>query len=348
MGKTAIVLVVVMTFVLILINRTQNDGYLAVAQVQPEYEHQVIAREYAASGLEIALSTLRADFLGNRLGETSYAYRHGSYTISLSGPPNGPVDVTATGFINTARHHISAAARRPGLLDAITFEDEIGDLDFLDPASVSGTNLDPSGSPDMHAFRTTNLDSYDKVLAEITPGFASGVGGPDDVVLGQPDVDLDIVEAAIRAYSGPRLFEYPHNVMLDSTTPVSSIADPVVIRVSGSALLDKTFAGSGILFIDGGLLKMQKTASWDGLVFIVNSTAGGAYWNHVKDDVRITGAVVVRGGPGAGAINYRIRDNVKIQYSSEALYRAQDLLIDKLFGPPRLTVSNVRETSGYE
>ncbi len=93
-------------------NTAQKTG-----EYQANYQEAVVAGEIAQSAFNIGVSQVKRDFEGWRETHRDKAYEGGDYDLAVSGPAEGPVEVTVKGHFGQAQFEIKATMDR--LLEAI-------------------------------------------------------------------------------------------------------------------------------------------------------------------------------------------------------------------------------------
>jgi hypothetical protein len=294
MGKAAIILVSAVTLASAAAYMTQDRQSMESMRQEALYEHQVLAREIAQSGFNRIESRVRRDFEQHRLNVSDLPTRPGSVDISAVGASGSDVTISATGRYEGAEYTITGVLSRQGsrVLDALTVDASVADVDFRGNARVSGIDTNPDGTDgpndDVHAVLATNSDAYGDFTAEMQDGDGVGRDGLEDVLQSLPEINLATLGNNISDYSGPGRVDYTGNTVLDNEV-VGSVATPAVTVVAGNLTLSGSTTGYGILMVDGSLT-MEGNARWEGLVLIQED--GGA---HIfGGNARVYGAVVVR------------------------------------------------------
>lgn len=295
MGKAAIILVSAVTMASAVAYMSQDRQAVETMRQEALYEHHVLAREIAQSGFNRIESRVRRDFENHRIGLSDVAHKQGSMDLTASGDVGGAVTISATGRFDDAEYTITGVLSRSGsrILDALTVDAGVDDVDIDGNARISGIDTNPDGSDgpnqDVHAVLTTELDGFTDFTAEMVDGQGVGTNGLKDINLGTPEINLASMGVDIQAYSGAARLDYSGNTDLESVTLGSSSSPVVLVVEDGNLTLSGSFVGYGILYLDG-ILIMEDQARWEGLVMVEND--GG---DHIlRDDATVYGAVVVR------------------------------------------------------
>ena len=296
MGRGVLILVIgtiaAVSYLMIDTRKTAQE----TGEQQAHYEEAVVANEIAQSAFNIGVSQVKRDFEGWRATYLDRAYEGGDYDLEVSGPAEGPVEVTVKGYFGNAQFEIKATLDR--LLEAIV-EPLVIDVCEVDAQSMGGTFMisgmdtnPPSASggkprgPDVHALRTTFESVASTFAGELPADQVYGKEGAGDIVSGLSDIDIhELYDEAI-AQSGPMFLQ---DTVFTGNVVFGSPSNPTVVKAMGDIELKGNVRGYGILVIDG-TLKMGGNAVWEGLILV----GGGSEEVELKGNAHIYGSLIIR------------------------------------------------------
>ncbi|MFB3131894.1 MAG: hypothetical protein ACE10K_05155, partial [Rhodothermales bacterium] len=269
------------------------------SEVQSNFEEKIVAQEIAASAYNSGVSEVRRDFENWRQVVIDQPYQGGHYNLSLSGPPEGPIEVVVEGYFGDAMHRISGqiVLSLGDFIDAFTFDSKavsfnpiggnfmISGVDRLPPSAGGGDGYGPDG----HGVRTLEDVVYDAAVASLPAAQVHGVDGGGDIVDGEPlHVVLEDLYAEASGYAGGNF--YVGDTTFTGGT-FGSALNPTVIKVYGDLTLQGSLVGYGVLYVDGDL-SMSGSARWEGLVLLDDAARSLS----IKGSASIYGGIVARGG----------------------------------------------------
>lgn len=300
MGKGAIILVASMLITLTSMYAVEKEGEIDRIETQTDYQAAVLARETAHTALNLAVARTARDFANYRGAVSDKPYAGATYAYEAVGDREGPVVIRAEGTSQDAVHEIFATLERTGtpVLDALTIDGPvsgvkasgnsflISGLDSPLPTFDGEEDTHVAG-PDAHAIRTVLSSADDAFAARISGDQATGRNGHGDIVSGPLDVNLNTLDAAIRAHPDRIDIAGPERISGDET--YGSREHPAIVVVSGDLDVRGSVSGYGILLVDGSLT-LAGTVYWEGLV-MARANGGDHQFKGTAD---IRGALVLR------------------------------------------------------
>lgn len=300
MGKGAIILVASMLITLTSMYAVEKEGEIERIEAQSDYQAAVMARETAHTALNLAVARTARDFANYRGMALEKPYAGATYSYEAVGDRQGPVVIRAEGTSQDAVHEIVATLERTGtpVLDALTIDGPvsgvkangnsflISGLDTPLPLFEGEEDAHVAG-PDAHAIRTILSSADDAFSAEISGDQATGLNGSGDIVSGPLGVNLNTLEAAIKAHPDRIEIVGPERIAGNAT--YGSRDNPAIVVVSGDLSVHGSVTGYGILLVDGSLT-FTGTVYWEGLVMA--QANGGDHQFKGTSDIR--GALVLR------------------------------------------------------
>lgn len=300
MGKGAIILVASMLITLSSMYAVEKKGEIERIETQTDYQAAVMARETAQTALNLAVARTARDFANYRGTASEKPYAGATYSYEAVGDREGPVVIRAEGSSQDAVHEIVATLERTGtpVLDALTIDGPVSGVkangnSFLISgidtplATYEGEEDTHVAGPDAHAIRTKLSSADDIFVSEISGDQATGLNGNGDIVSGALGVDLNTLEAAIRAH--PDRVEIAGPMRISGDDSFGSRDNPAIVIVSGDLSVRGSVSGYGILLVDGSLT-FTGTVYWEGLVMA--QANGGDHQFKGTSDIR--GALVLR------------------------------------------------------
>ena len=257
--------------------------------VQANYQEQVLAREVARSGYNVALSNLERNFTTYRPSDHVVSMNSGTYRVDVTGPSAGPVTVSVLGSLIDTDHRIEAGVQRKHYFpDAVSIDGEIDEVVASGSYTISGLDTDPTtlipgsgGGRGTHAIKANNAATVALLNAATDTARVRGVKGYGDIEYRALQVEVDSLiaevanEASLLSYTGDQMYSFE---------TFGSVSSPAFVEVSGNVELTGTATGCGVLVVHGDLV-MNNTARWEGLVI----SRGG-------NNVDLLGSSVIVGG----------------------------------------------------
>ncbi len=283
----------------VLLNNTRRSS-LEAHKRQAQHEDDVLAKEIALAGLEAAISQVKRNFDTWREGFSDVSYLGGTYTVTVSGPPEGPVVITSVGTHRDVSRTLKVTLVRDFDFDAavLVVAPGIEEVEFSgDAFLVSGYNtLPPSlgggdaGGSSTHAVKTATAVLEEAFEQYITPNTADnfvGVGGNKDIVSGALDLDVEALYQEIKAkvpsshvYSGG---DY------EGTMTFGTAASPGIFVFTDDVEFEGNVKGFGVMLVEGEF-EASGNFTWEGLVFVRKK---GELEIELSGNARIYGAVVI-------------------------------------------------------
>ncbi len=258
---------------------------------QHRYEHQVVARDVALSGLDRGLSAVKLELMGVDRSFGDRPVSGGIYDVAISENHYGDLNLTSRGSVGDMRHEIeSNVIFESPLQAALAIAGEGLRVDSSGTYMISGMDARmPSvktGAGFLRAVKgvmTDNPAAYNEVRSRITAESMQGDGGDGSVSQG---VDVYAYENVFgQAISrSDKIFPVPPYFGSFGTAN-----DPAVVQVNGDFEPTGTFKGRGILIVQDGDFVVGNDFLWEGLVLIRRSMAADL-------NVRMNGNAVVYGG----------------------------------------------------
>lgn len=297
MGKGMLFLVMASSYIVAQLNFSEAESITASEAVRAEYVENILARELAHSAFNLVVSRISQDFSNYRADDSELAYGDGMYAFSASGDAQGPVQITAYGEVGTAVHLIQTTLERTGkpILDSFTIDGPMSTVTAHGSSFMISGMDQPANEEDLaggngadgHAIRTI-LGSTKKAFTDAIDGAQLiGLAGEMDIVNGETEVDLSILENAIRDHEDLQVLEGTQRFTGKNT--FGSVEEPVLLMVNGDLTNRGDVTGYGVLVVNGSLSNAG-SIRWEGLVLL--SSAGGDH--EFKGSTDIYGALVMR------------------------------------------------------
>lgn len=293
MGKSALILALAGLIIMTSAHLTQDSRQMETTQEEANYEGKVLAREIAHSGFDVIERRVRRNFTGVRGTWSRIRNQEGHYTISATGPAEGPVVISSTGVYRGFEYTINGQLSRDvvPVLDAFTVDGDIDDFQFDRNVVVSGLDTNPDGtdgtSEDVHAVLATRTDAYDTFRNRLIAANAPGVAAAPDILKGSPAFNLPLFAEAVRNYDGDYLAKYTSDKKLKNVT-LGSRGDPGIVLATKDFTFEGRSKGYGILYALGDVT-FKDDALWEGVVYAAKD---GAEFQ-MEDDSKVYGAVMI-------------------------------------------------------
>ncbi len=314
MGKGIMLLVVAMLLTgAVLLNNARRSS-LESHKRQAKYEDEVIATEIARTGLEIAISKVKKDFENWRSGFSNVEYLGGAYTVTVTGPPEGPVVITSTGTMNQASRTLKITLTKTAfafdaalIVHASSISPSFTGNSFL----ISGFNEQPpsesSGSvrgPSTHAVKVVSSVLESEFKSAISPLVADnivGVGGDADVVSDPLQLDVPaLYQEALSKVEASNVYpggQYTGNQVFGSPE------QPGVFVFQGNTVFTGNIKGYGILVVDGDLSIGIGNFTWEGIVLLHHE---GDTEVTLTGNAKVYGAVIIYVEEGEEELSFDI------------------------------------------
>ncbi len=293
MGKSALILALAGLIIMTSAHLTQDSRQMETTQEEANYEGKVLAREIAHSGFDVIERRVRRNFTGVRGTWSRIRNQEGHYTISATGPAEGPVVISSTGVYRGFEYTINGQLSRDvvPVLDAFTVDGDIDDFQFDRNVVVSGLDTNPDGtdgtSEDVHAVLATRTGAYNTFRTRLTAANAPGVATAPDILQGSPSLNLPLFAETVRNYDGTYLAKYTSDKTLKNIT-LGSRADPGIVYATKDFTFEGRSKGYGILYALGDVT-FKDDAVWEGVVYAAKD--GTEF--QMEDDAKIYGAVLI-------------------------------------------------------
>lgn len=353
MGKSAIILVLVLMYGWTLNYSTQNKTFLEREDEQAFYQEKVLAREQALSGFNMIVSDTENDFDNYRLNLLSKPYRDGSFSISAIGLSGDTVTVLATGTVGRAEYTIvgDLVQESTAPLSALNIVGNVStSLGNGNSFLITGYDTNPGGEvgsgdgPDTYGINATNDDAMAAMQDGLDDDQVTGKGGENSFSngfeLNLDDLDYDIAHHPLCVLEPDRCMTFNGDQQFTGNDTFGSSEEPVIVTVNGDVEFKGNVTGYGILRVNGQFATVTGTPRWEGLVFA--STEGGLH--ELRGNPQIYGALILESTTDA-EMSFVIRGNAALYYSSMALDRLSvmnALLVD---GPSEITLLNIQQAS---
>ena len=294
MGKAALLLVLSSFMAISLSYVTKDRSKYNKALTEADYEEKILARETAQSAYNIISSKVKNDFDGYRGSVADRSLATGEYDYSATEEADGSVTITAKGKLGNHEYEITGTITRCcRVLDALTVDGVVDEVDANNAYLISGNNTKPDGNDDVgidvHAILSTTQTAYDLLIQELNSEQVTGADGDMDIIMAEPEINLGLLGDAIWNYSGDKRIFYKKKQKFDNGEVFGSSTDPVVMIVDGKLEMKGTSRGYGVLYVAGDV-KFSNSARWDGLIYAIKN--GGKHkWINTSS---VYGAVILR------------------------------------------------------
>ncbi|MCZ6704443.1 MAG: hypothetical protein O6942_00950 [Bacteroidetes bacterium] len=358
MGKSAILLVLVLIYGWSLNTSSQSRAYLEGEDEQAFYQEKVLARESAISGFNVIVTDTENDFDNFRLALQSRSYRDGNFSISAIGLSSDTVTVLATGSVGRASYTIVGDLVQDGSspLSALNINGPVStSLGNGNAFLITGYDTNPGGEVGSggayatYGINTTEYGAMEAMQSGLDYDQVTGKGGDNsfynefNLNLSHLSWDIETHELCI-AYP-ERCIVYSGNQTFTGNDTFGSPAEPVIVIVYGDCEFKGNVTGYGILRVKGQFSTVTGTPRWEGLVYA--SADGGLH--ELRGNPTIYGALILESitdqeTPGS-EMSFKIRGNAGLYYSSMALDRIPVLNSIQTNGPTEIQLLNIRQAS---
>lgn len=281
MGKYIFLVIMAVTLGTTLLASQGMQTDQDTSESQSARQEKVLARQIANSAFEMGTSELRRDYEGWRVDRNSVSHEGGSYDVSATGPPNGPVWLEVFGRYGDALYKLTANVIRDtetsSLFNAITTLTPI-DYDVAG-GGCSGSpcisGLDEGGRIDRHGISTPPGEDTNDICDEF-----------DDKVVGKAD-GCDVWSRT----DGED--EWVHREMNTIESQIQNVIDAGSDQVT---TCDGCRAGDlstdrGILYVTGEL-RFDGNEQWNGLVYVADGGSvrinGGGHTRNINGGLLVS------------------------------------------------------------
>lgn len=279
---------------------TTNDAKVS------EYQEEVLLNQIAKSAENLVIAQVKRDFdnAPNNINHHDVAMKGGHFSASATANGTDEVNVTVTASYGDMSRQITTTLQRSGssgtmdaalMIDAPSANVLFTGLQYCiigndyNPPSIGGS------SPGLHVggVRATSSTVRDQIRTAMGPTRQNnimGVHGEGDIYHDNFGLDVNkIYNDAITNVSDTHNGENISGVY-------GSAASPVVLHVTGDAILDGKLQGYGVLVVDGDLDTASGNLQWEGAV-IVNKESDLLF--RLDEWSRIFGGVIIMNGSSA-------------------------------------------------